>query len=89
MERQNSVADCIICQHQKTAGICILGMSICPQCEEELVASKATHSGYDIYVERLRVLWRRIFDADAKAGGSAGLAVKSMEAVECIEPSTG
>ena len=89
MERQNSVADCIICQHQKTAGICILGMSICPQCDEDLVASRATHSGYDRYVERLRVLCRHIFNADTEVKGEAGFAKKSMEAVECIEPSTG
>ncbi len=72
-----------------TTGICILGVFICSQCEARLVASKATHSGYDKYVERLRVLWQRIFDADVKAGDSAGLAGKSMEAVECLEPSTG
>jgi hypothetical protein len=89
MERQPSVVDCIICQREMPLGICILGMSICPQCEEDLVASRATHSGYDRYVERLRVLWRHIFNADTEVKGEAGFAKKSMEAVECLEPSTG
>jgi len=71
MERQRGAAECIVCQRRRDSGIWVLGMLICSQCEEKLVESKAADSGYDIYVDRLRVIWQHVFDAEA--GASAKL----------------
>ncbi len=90
MEMQYPVTGCIICQRQCAAGISILGVLICSQCEGELVASKAAQPGYDMYVKRLRALWQRVFDAHAETGSLAGgFPGELMEAVECLEPNTG
>lgn len=69
VDTEFSNADCIICGHRCVTGVLILGRSICPECEAQLVTSKATSPGYDMYVKRLGAIWQEVFSEEGKSGG--------------------
>lgn len=89
MKSKLPLPSCILCESQSGTGISILGTCICPRCEAALVASKATSSGYDIYVKSLRAIWQGVFPLEPKPENPADSSQEPLEAVVCLDSVTG
>lgn len=55
-----SAPECFGCGTKSPNGLEICGQYLCPHCEQNLVASKASHSEYQHWIERCRQFWQQL-----------------------------
>ncbi|WDL99017.1 sigma factor G inhibitor Gin [Alicyclobacillus sp. ALC3] len=53
----SKVETCIVCGHERTAGIHIVGQFLCTECEHDIVVSDVTDVKYRYYIERMKQIW--------------------------------
>ncbi|MBB3114080.1 superfamily II helicase [Paenibacillus phyllosphaerae] len=57
MKEIQSAKYCIICGHEKLAGIRIIDEFICESCETEMVQTDVQDAKYPFFIHQLKRLW--------------------------------
>ena len=56
---------CVVCDVRPTKAISIAGFLLCAECEDRIVHSHPSDSGYDELVSQFRKLWHGLAEAAA------------------------
>lgn len=48
---------CWCCSHKVDEGVAILGLQVCPRCEEAIVTSSVEDPNYDKLIQRVKEMW--------------------------------
>ncbi|GEM_PF-641792 len=55
-----TVKRCYFCSRERSSGISVIGMFICPSCEEEIVSLSWGEGGYTKYYLHLKKFWKDV-----------------------------